>query len=242
MSPPLQPKAAMVFAAGLGLRMRPLTETLPKPLIKVGGKALIDHCLDRLAEGGIERAVVNVHYLADQIEAHLKDRRCPQIIISDERGELLDQGGGVKRALRWLGEAPFLICNTDAFWLEGPHSNLARLAVDWDFREMDVSLLVAPTVSAVGLDWPGDFAMSPDGWLHRRREREVAPYVYSGVGVIKPELFESRREDVFRLAPLFFEAAEKRRLRGVRLDGVWIHVGHPDAIAEAERAIDRSIL
>jgi N-acetyl-alpha-D-muramate 1-phosphate uridylyltransferase len=242
MSPPQQPKTAMVFAAGLGLRMRPLTETLPKPLIKVAGKALIDHCLDRLAEAGVERAVVNVHYLADQIEAHLKGRRSPEIIISDEREKLLDQGGGVKRALPWLGGAPFLICNTDAFWLEGPHSNLARLAADWDSREMDVSLLVAPTVSAAGLDWPGDFAMSPDGWLSRRKEREVAPYVYSGVGMIKPELFANQRENIFRLAPLFFEAAEKRRLRGVRLDGVWIHVGHPDAIAEAERAIDRSIL
>jgi N-acetyl-alpha-D-muramate 1-phosphate uridylyltransferase len=239
---PQSPKAAMVFAAGLGLRMRPLTETAPKPLIKVAGKALIDHCLDRLAEAGVERAVVNVHYLADQIEAHLKGRRRPEIIISDERKKLLDQGGGVKRALPRLGKAPFLICNTDAFWLEGPRSNLARLAAAWDSEQMDISLLVAPTVSAVGVDWPGDFSMSSDGWLARRREREVAPYVYAGVGVIKPELFELEREEVFRLAPLFFEAAEKRRLRGVRLDGMWIHVGLPEAISDAERAIDRSTL
>jgi MurNAc alpha-1-phosphate uridylyltransferase len=242
MSPPQQPKAAMVFAAGLGLRMRPLTETLPKPLVKVAGKTLIDHCLDRLAEAGVERAVVNVHYLADQIEAHLKGRRRPEILISDEREKLLDQGGGVKRALPLLGEAPFLICNTDAFWLEGPHSNLARLAADWNSDEMDISLLVAPTVSAVGLDWPGDFTLSRDGWLTRRKEREVAPYVYSGVGVIKPELFAQHSQDAFRLAPLFFKAAEERRLRGVRLDGVWIHVGYPEAIADAERAIDRSTL
>ena len=122
MSPPV-PKTAMVFAAGLGMRMRPITETLPKPLIKVGGRALIDHCLDRLAENGVERAIVNVHWLADQIEAHLAGRRSPKILISDERATLLDQGGGIKRALPLLGDEPFFLCNTDAFWIEGPRSN-----------------------------------------------------------------------------------------------------------------------
>src|SRR5580704_6866569 len=126
MSPPV-PKTAMVFAAGLGVRMRPITETLPKPLITIRGRTLIDHCLDRLAEGGVERAIVNVHWLADQIEAHLAKRRAPKIFISDERSKLLDQGGAIKRAASRLGGDPFLICNTDAFWIEGPRSNLKRL-------------------------------------------------------------------------------------------------------------------
>ena len=127
MSPPV-PKTAMVFAAGLGMRMRPITDTLPKPLVKVGGRTLIDHCLDRLAENGVERAIVNVHWLADQIEAHLAKRRSPKIVISDERSKLLDQGGAIKRAVPMIGDDPFLICNTDAFWIEGPRSNIARLA------------------------------------------------------------------------------------------------------------------
>jgi N-acetyl-alpha-D-muramate 1-phosphate uridylyltransferase len=236
------PKTAMVFAAGLGQRMRPITEKIPKPLIKVGGKALIDHCLDRLAEAGVERAIVNVHYLADQIEAHLAEREAPKILISDERDKLLDQGGGIKRALSILGDDPFLLCNTDAFWLEGPRANVARLAAGWDPARMEVALLVAATVAAVGVDWPGDFTMTSDGRLIRRQEREVAPYVYAGLAIVKPSLFRRQEEDIFRLAPIFFEAAEKGRLIGVRGDGVWLHVGYPDAIAEAERAIDRSTL
>jgi MurNAc alpha-1-phosphate uridylyltransferase len=239
---PQTPNTAMVFAAGLGLRMRPVTETLSKPLVKVSGKTLIDHNLDRFADAGVSRAIVNVHYLADQIEAHLAARRSPQIIISDEREKLLDQGGGIKRALPLIGDEPFFLCNTDAFWLEGPRSNLRRLAAAWDPERMDAALLVAATVSAVGVDWPGDFSMKSDGWLVRRQEREVAPYVYAGVGIIKPEFFRRDERDVFRLAPIFFEAAAKGRLFGVRLDGVWLHVGYPDAIAEAERAIDRSTL
>jgi MurNAc alpha-1-phosphate uridylyltransferase len=242
MTPPQTPKTAMVFAAGLGLRMRPITEKIPKPLIKVGGKALIDHCLDRFAEAGVERAIVNVHYLADQIETHLAGRRRPEIIISDERNKLLDQGGGIKKARKLIGDEPFFLCNTDAFWLEGPRSNLKRLADAWDPERMDAALLVAATVSAVGVDWPGDFSMSADGILVKRKEREVAPYVYAGIGIIKPELFEREQGDVFRLAPLFFDAAAKGRLVGARLDGTWLHVGYPDAVAEAERAIDRSTL
>ena len=236
------PKTAMVFAAGLGVRMRPLTETLPKPLIKVAGRALIDRCLDRLAENGVERAVVNVHWLADQIETHLSARRSPKILISDERKSLLDQGGGVRRALPMLGAEPFLLCNTDAFWIEGPRSNLARLAAAFDPEAMDVLLLVAPTAGAVGVDWPGDFTMSDDGRLVGRQPRHVAPFVYTGVGIIKPQLFEAGTAEVFRLAPFFHAAAAKRRLFGVRLDGLWLHVGRPETITDAETAIDRSIL
>jgi N-acetyl-alpha-D-muramate 1-phosphate uridylyltransferase len=236
------PKAAMVFAAGLGVRMRPLTDSLPKPLIKVAGKPLIDHCLDRFAEAGVERAVVNVHWLADQIEAHLAGRARPQIIFSDERAQLLDQGGGVRRALPMLGRAPFFLCNTDAFWIEGPRSNLARLAASFDPERMDAALLIAAAAGAVGVDWPGDFACDADGRLTPREDRHIAPFVYAGVAIIKSELFTGRQPDVFRLAPLLFEAARKGRLFGLRLDGLWLHVGRPESIAEAERAIDRSTL
>jgi MurNAc alpha-1-phosphate uridylyltransferase len=241
MSPPV-PKTAMVFAAGLGVRMRPITDALPKPLIKVGGRALIDHCLDRLAENGVERAIVNVHWLADQIEAHLATRRSPKIVISDERSKLLDQGGAIKHAVPRIGDDPFLICNTDAFWIEGPRSNLKRLAEAFDPETMDILLLVAASAGAVGVDWPGDFTMSCEGALSPREPREVAPFVYAGVGIIKPQLFASRTAEVFRLAPFFHEAAGKGRLFGIRLDGLWMHVGRPGTIAEAERAIDRSTL
>ena len=236
------PTTAMVFAAGLGERMRPVTDSTPKPLVKVAGRALIDHCLDRLAAGGVARAIVNVHWLADQIEAHLAARKAPRIVISDERAQLLDQGGAVKRALPLIGGKPFFLCNTDAFWIEGPRSNLRRLAEAFDAQTMDAMLMVAATPGAVGVDWPGDFTMDPDGRLIARERRHVAPFVYTGVGVIKPQLFDGVAEDVFRLAPFFFRAAERGRLYGLRLDGLWLHVGRPESIAEAERAIDRSTL
>ena len=232
----------MVFAAGLGNRMRPLTDTLPKPLITVAGRTLIDHCLDRLAESGVETAVVNVHWLADQIEAHLKTRTKPRVVISDERAKLLDQGGGIKKALPLLGPGPFFLCNTDAFWIEGPRSNLRRLAEAFAPERMDVILLVAAAAGAVGVDWPGDFQMTREGRLEKREPRHVAPFVYTGVGIVKPETFSNVKEDVFRLAPFFYDSAAKRRLYGLRLDGLWIHVGRPDSIVEAERAIDRSTL
>ena len=236
------PTTAMVFAAGLGRRMRPITDTTPKPLVEVAGRALIDHCLDRFAENGVARAVVNVHWLADRIEAHLARRKTPRIVISDERGQLLDQGGAVKRALPLIGDEPFFLCNTDAFWIEGPRSNIARLASAFDPEAMDILLLVAASAGAVGVDWPGDFTMDREGRLAAREPRHVAPFVYTGVGVVKPQLFAGVAEDVFRLAPFFYRAAEKGRLFGLRLDGLWLHVGRPESIAEAEKAIDRSTL
>jgi len=236
------PKTAMVFAAGLGTRMRPITDSLPKPLVEVAGRTLIDHCLDRLANNGVERAVVNVHRHANQIEAHLAGRKTPKIVISDERSKLLDQGGGIKRALPVLGSDPFLLCNTDAFWIEGPRSNIARLADAFDPEAMDVVLLVAAAAGAVGVDWPGDFTMTHEGRLLGREPRQVAPFVYTGVGIIKPQLFENEAADVFRLAPYFHAAAARGRLFGIRLDGFWLHVGRPETIAEAETAIQRSIL
>ena len=238
----MKPKLVFVFAAGLGVRMRPLTEKVPKPLIEVAGKPLIDHCLDRFAEDGVETAIVNVHYLADQIEAHLKGRTRPHVIISDERARLLDQGGAIKKARALIGEAPFYVCNTDAFWIEGPLSNLDRLAAAFDPERMDAMLLVAATPGAVGVDWPGDFEMDKEGRLSRRDPKTVAPFVYTGVGILKPELFDGVEEDVFRLAPFFWRAAEQGRLFGLRLDGLWLHVGRPETIAEAEAAIERSVM
>jgi MurNAc alpha-1-phosphate uridylyltransferase len=236
------PSTAMVFAAGLGARMQPITATLPKPLVEVGGRALIDHCLDRFAAAGVARAIVNVHWLAGQIEAHLATRVAPRIVISDERAKLLDQGGAIKRALPLIGAEPFFLCNTDAFWVEGPRSNLRRLIDAFDPATMDAILLVAASAGAVGVDWPGDFTMDAEGRLTPREARRVAPFVYSGVGVIKPQLFAGVADDVFRLAPYFFAAARRGRLYGVRLDGVWLHIGRPEAIAEAERVIGRSRL
>ncbi len=232
----------MLFAAGLGARMRPLTDRIPKPLIKVAGKAMIDHMLDRFATAGVETAIVNVHHLADQIETHLADRHVPNIVISDERRKLLDQGGGISKVLPLLGLDPFFICNTDAFWVEGPRENLRRLAAAWNPETMDILLLVAATTASVGVDWPGDFLLSPDGRLSKRPEREVAPFVYTGVGILKPELFARETREVYGLAPFFFEAAARGRLYGQRLDGLWLHVGVPQAIEEAERMIMRSVL
>lgn len=231
---------AMVFAAGFGTRMRPVTDSLPKPLVEIGGKTMLDHMLDRLDAAGIERAVVNVHYRADQIETSLETRTRPAVTISDERAQLLDQGGGILRALPMLGNAPFFICNTDAVWMEGPASNLRRLAADWDGSRMDVLLLVASTATSIGVDWPGDFLMDGEGRLIKRAESEVAPFVYAGVGIIKPELFKGITEPVFRLAPFFFEAATKGRLYGTRLDGTWLHIGTPEAIEEAETVLSAS--
>ena len=236
------PFAAMVFAAGLGTRMRPVTNTLPKPLVKIAGRPLIDHALDRLAEAGVEKAVVNVHWLPDMIIDHLRGRTSPRIIISDERERLLDQGGGIMKAMEHLGAGPFFICNTDAIWLEGPRSNLARMMDVWNPETMDILLLVAATATGVGIDWPGDFNMLADGRLVKREERTVAPFVYSGFGIVKPELFARETREIFSLAPFFFEAAQRGRLHGLRLEGQWLHVGTPQAIEEAERTFVRSVL
>lgn len=231
------PDCAMVFAAGLGTRMRPITDTLPKPLITVGGRTMLDHMLDRIAELGTGTAIVNVHYLPDLIEARLAHRTAPRIIVSDERPKLLDQGGGIKKVLPLLGQKPFLICNTDALWTEQA-SALARLCADWDPARSDVALLLAPRLGSVGVHWSGDFERAADGRLSRRTDGEPMPYVYAGVGLIKPELFAGIDDDVFRLAPFFFRAAEQGRLHGTVIDGTWLHVGTPGAIAEAEAALE----
>jgi N-acetyl-alpha-D-muramate 1-phosphate uridylyltransferase len=229
------PKTAMVFAAGLGTRMRPLTDSTPKPLVSVAGRTLIDRALDDFASAGVEAAIVNVHHLADQIEAHLAARQSPRITISDERALLLDQGGGIKKVLPFVGDDPFFICNTDAFWFGAPQSNLIALARIWNAEEMDAALLLAPTQGSVGVDWDGDFDLGFDGRIIRRDGPK--PYVYAGVGLVKPQLFADETKEAFKLAPFLFSAAETGRLFGVVSEGLWLHVGTVAAIAEAEKAI-----
>jgi MurNAc alpha-1-phosphate uridylyltransferase len=231
------PKRAMVLAAGLGTRMRAFNGRIPKPLVKVGGKALIDYVLDRLAEQGVECAVVNVHHLADQIERHLAQRQHPQIVISDERNELLGTGGGVVKALPKLGAEPFFHVNSDTIWIDGVKPNLGRLAAAFNPARMDALLLLAPAASSIGYSGRGDFSMASDGRLVRRGEREVVPFVYAGAAILTPGFFAGAPAGAFSMSPLFDRAAEAERLCGLRLDGVWMHVGTPDAVKAAEEAI-----
>jgi MurNAc alpha-1-phosphate uridylyltransferase len=234
------PRRAMVLAAGMGTRMRPLTDTMPKPLVKVAGRPLLDHVLDRLKDAGVERAVVNVHHFAEQIIDHLKARKAPQIVISDERGVLLDTGGGVVKALPELGDAPFYHLNADTIWIDGVKPNLARLAATFDPATMDALLLLAPIAGSIGYHGRGDFNMASDGRLTARPEREVAPFVYAGAAILSPALFKGAPQGKFSLTTLFMRAADAGRLSGLRLEGLWMHVGTPEAIGEAEAAIKAS--
>jgi len=230
----------MVLAAGLGTRMRPLTDSTPKPLIKVAGKPLIDHVLDRLADASVEWAVVNVHHFAEQLQRHLANRQRPKIVISDERGLLLGTGGGVRKALPELGGAPFFHINSDTIWIDGVKSNLLRLADSFDPAVMDALLLLAPTTGSVGYSGRGDFSMAPDGSLLKRTEQKVAPFVYAGAAILSPALFKDAPSGEFSLTAMFERAAHAKRLHGLRIEGVWMHVGTPETIGEAEAAIRSS--
>lgn len=231
----------MVLAAGLGLRMRPLTLTLPKPLVTVAGKTLLDHVLDPLAEAGVETAVVNVHHLAEQVEAHLAARRAPRVIISDERDSLLDSGGGVKKALPQLGTAPFFILNADSFWIDGPRSNLVRMAEFFDPASMDILMLMAATATSSGYEGRGDYLMDAQGRLRRKAAHEVVPFAYAGVLLVRSAIFADTPDTPFSLNLLFDRAQQAGRLFGLRLDGQWLHVGTPDAIGQAEAKIVQSV-
>jgi MurNAc alpha-1-phosphate uridylyltransferase len=230
----------MVLAAGRGERMRPLTEKIPKPLVVVAGRSLLDHVLDRLADAGVERAVVNVHYLADLIERHLASRTTPRITISDERHALLDTGGGVVKALAELGGDPFLHLNSDTIWLDGPKPNLIRLAETFDPQTQHALLLLASTTASIGYAGRGDFSIDLDGRLRRRAEGETAPHVYAGAAILSPALFAGAPAGAFSLTRLFDRAAATGKLYGLPLEGTWMHVGTPDAIALAEAAIARA--
>lgn len=233
-SPPI--RRAMVLAAGLGQRMRPITDTLPKPLVRIGGKTMLDHALDRLAEAGVSEAIVNVHHLADQIEAHLAGRERPRIIISDERDALLETGGGVKKALPLLGSEPFFHINSDSLWSERGVSNIAAMAEAWAPEEMDMLMLLARREESVGFDGAGDFFQDAEGRLTRRGQAPTAPVVYAGVIIMSPEIFADTPDGSFSLNLLFDRLITKKRLFGHVLQGQWLHVGTPEAIAPAEAA------
>ena len=232
--PKTAPKTAMVLAAGLGLRLRPITNKTPKPLVKVADRTLLDHTLDRLVKAGVERAVVNIHHLADQVERHLTNRTDLEIIISSEADDLLETGGGVKKALPHLGDEPFYISNADVMWLNGPSPALGRLCERWDDDEMDVLLLLHSTVEAYGYTGNGDFVAESDGKLARKLEREITPYLFTGVQIVHPRVFEATPEGAFSLNLIYDAAIEAERLYGVVHDGEWFHIGTPDGLAQAE--------
>lgn len=224
------PETAFVLAAGLGTRMRPLTDDRPKALVEVGDKTLIDHMLDRLAEAGAKRFVVNVHYFADKLEAHLKTRSDLDIVISDERGALLETGGGLKHARPLLGDDAIWIANTDSVWLE--HSGgqaLRQLAALWNEGGMDAALLLAEMNRSMGFDGAGDFFADDDNRLAFRNDAPSAPYVYMGVHITWPGIVDDVAEDAFSLSKLWRNLAPQGRLKGTVMDGDWMHVGDPHA-------------
>lgn len=233
-------ECAMVLAAGLGSRMN--HRTLPKPLVTLHGKALIDQVLDRLAEAGIARAIVNLHHKADLIEQHLSGRKVPAITVSDEREALLDTGGGVKKALPLLGSGPFLIHNADSVWIEGVGSNLGRLMQTWDDARMDCLMLLSLSASGVGYQGRGDFALDGDGRIRRRKvEQEIVPFAFTGVSIAHPRLFEASPEGAFSLNLVWNRAIAAGRAFGMRMEGVWMHVGTPEALAQAEQCLSGAL-
>src|SRR3954453_9456569 len=253
---PATPTKAMVLAAGLGLRMRPLTDHMPKPLVSVAGQLLLapllrpvaraarplhDHVLDKLASAGVTEAVVNVHYLPDQIIKPTATRSRPRVIISDERDQVLGTGGAVVKALPLLGTTPFFHLNADTMWIDGVRPNLTRLAETFDPARMDILLLMAPTISSIGYGGRGDYSMLPDGALRKRREHQVVPFVYAGAAIMSPSLFTDAPAGEFSLTKMFDRANEQERLFGLRLDGVWMHVGTPEAVQAAEEAFLESV-
>lgn len=236
-APCVRPETAMVLAAGLGTRMRPLTDTRPKPLVSLAGRALIDHVLDRIADAGIGHAIVNVHYRADQIEAHIQNRQRPCIVVSDERDALLDTGGGVKRALTKLGAAPFLVHNSDSVWIEHGQPVIETMLAAWRPDVMDVLLLLADPRRTLGYDGRGDFNLADAGHVSRRGTAERADHVFAGVSIMTPRLLDGMPDGAFSLNRAWDVAIARNRAQGVLLDGLWMHVGTPEALREAERAI-----
>lgn len=229
------PRPAMVLAAGLGTRMRPLTDHTAKPLLALGGKPLIDHAFERLVEAGVETVVVNAHWHADQVEAHLHARatRPPRTIVRREQ-TLLETGGGVKAALALLGSSPFFVVNGDAFWVDGPRPALTRLAAAFDPAEVDGVLLVHRTFQVRAEVGFGDFAVDKWGGLRRRAEREIVPYIYAGLQLIAPALLAGTPDGAFSMNRAWDVAMAAGRLRAVVHDGLWFHLSTPEDLAEAE--------
>jgi MurNAc alpha-1-phosphate uridylyltransferase len=224
---------AMVLAAGLGKRMRPLTSRQPKPLVRVAGKPLIDHALDRLAEAGVARAVVNVHYLGDALEAHVRERAAPMVTISDEREQLLETGGGMIRARDVLPD-PFFCLNSDNIWLDGPKNAFCDLSEAWDAEQMDALLMLVPHRGAHNFRGKGDFQMDAQGRVSRRRSGRIAPFIFTGIQLVSQRLLREAPEGPFSTNILWDRAIEEGRLFGVAFTGQWFEVGTPDAIGPTE--------
>ena len=226
----------MVMAAGLGKRMRPLTAAQPKPMVRVAGKPLIYHPLDRLAEAGVAQAVVNVHYLADALEEHLKPRKTPAVTISDERGELLETGGGMVKALPQLPD-PFFCLNSDNIWLDGPRNAFRELSERWNPEAMDALLLVVPHSRAVNFDGKGDFHLDGLGRISRRQSGRIAPFIYTGIQLVAHRLLRDAPTGKFGTMLLWERSIEEGRLFGLPFTGLWFEVGTPQAIRPTEQAL-----
>lgn len=239
MSQALASDVAMVLSAGLGTRMRPLTADRPKPLVHVAGKAMIDHCLDKLADAGVARAVVNVHYLPDLLIDHLATRSAPAVTISDERDLLLETGGGMVRALPLLGSNPFFALNSDNLWLDGPGTVFSQLSAAFDAARMDALLLVVPHARALNYTGKGDFHLDPHGRVTRRRSGRIAPFIYSGIQLVSHRLLREAPAGPFGTMTLWQRAIDEQRLYGVTHLGQWFEVGSPQAIAPTEAALKR---
>ncbi len=230
---------AMVLAAGIGKRMRPLTASRPKPLVRVDGRPLIDHSLDKLVEAGVSRAVVNVHYLPGQIEAHLAQRSEPEIAISDERDALLETGGGMIKALPLIDADPFFCLNSDNVWLDGPQTVFAALSDAWDPERMDALLLLVSHARAFNYNGRGDFHLDPLGQISRRKAGRVAPFIYTGIQIVSQRLLRDAPEGAFSTGVLWDRAIAEGRLYGISHGGLWFEVGAPQMIAPTEAALQR---
>ncbi len=236
-SVPLVSDVAMVLAAGMGKRMRPLTASRPKPLVRVAGKPLIDHCLDKLDEAGVARAVVNVHYLADQMVAHLGHRSTPAITVSDETDALLETGGGLVRAMPLIDADTFFCLNSDNIWLDGPRNAFAALSAAWDDDKMDALMLLVGHAQAFNYEGRGDFHLDQLGKISRRRPGRVAPFIFSGIQIVSKRLMRDAPEGAFSTGVLWNRAIDEGRLYGISHTGLWFEVGAPGMIAPTEAAL-----
>ena len=234
----MSPKTAMVLAAGVGSRMRPLTDTMPKALVPVAGKPLIDHVLDRLRDAGVERAVVNVHHFAEQLEDHLARRRDLEISISDERAALLDSGGGIRHAADKLGRDPIYVANIDSLWLEGERPALETLKAAWDPAAMDILLLLVKRGQGIGFEGPQGFFMDAEGRLtHSTAAEPPTPFANIGFAILKPQVLDGEPDGAFSIIPTWHRLQREGRLHGVAMDGFWMHVGDPAARDAAEKRL-----
>ncbi|MEQ9639949.1 MAG: nucleotidyltransferase family protein [Alphaproteobacteria bacterium] len=238
MAKAFQPTSAMILAAGLGARLRPMTDHLPKPLLQFAGRTVIDHALDKLVRAGVRKVVVNVHHKAAMLRGHLVGREQPAILISDESDKLLETGGGVANALAHLGPDPFFVINGDTLWFDAGPDSLATMIDNFDADRMDALLMLHPTIMAIGYDGVGDFNMEPDGLLIRRPENEVAPFVFAGVQILSPALFEDCPSGAFSLNLLYDRAVEAGRLYGIRQDGDWMNLNTMEGLIATARALD----